>query len=132
MDHEDSIRRFRAELADAVSRGRQARNEAHEQAEGFHGEARELAREPAEKAAGQRQEQAREFRVRMGLAVEEFTPAEAAPEPAAGSSATGAENERTGEDGKDSVTNANNSPESQEQTPSDDSDPDFSQAQIMR
>ncbi|MGP4015355.1 hypothetical protein [Saccharopolyspora sp. 5N708] len=114
-DRADSIRRFRAALADAVGRSRRARGEAHQRAEDFQRHTKELAEnKPSEPAAESRQrEMAVAYRTRMGLEVEEFSAAEpnAVPDAARNESATG---------------------KSQEQTPSDGSDLDFSQARIMR
>jgi hypothetical protein len=108
-DREESVRRFRSALADAVGRGRRARAEAHQRAEDFRRRTTLLAQEgragdrrPAESAA---RGAALEHRVRTGLEVEEFA-AERKPAP--------------------------NAPNSPEQIPSDGSDLDFSQARIMR
>ncbi|MCI2417169.1 hypothetical protein MOQ72_07025 [Saccharopolyspora sp. K220] len=112
-DRADSVRRFRAALADAVSRSRRARGEAHHRAEDFQRHTKELAKsKPSESATNtQQREMAVAYRTRMGLAVEEFAAAEPNADPARPESSAG---------------------KSQEQTPSDGSDLDFSQARIMR
>jgi hypothetical protein len=114
-DRADSVRRFRAALADAVSRSRRARGEARHRNEDFQRHTKELAKNgPPEPATESLQrELAVAYRTRMGLEVEEFSAAEpnALPDAERNESAAG---------------------KSQEQTPSDGSDLDFSQARIMR
>ncbi|GAA0524937.1 hypothetical protein [Saccharopolyspora thermophila] len=110
-DPTESLRRFRSELANAVGRSRRARREALHRRE----DARKRPTKPGGEAssggqaAAEHRAAALAYRQRMGLEVPEF----AEPE---------------------SNAPAQNSaePKSQEQTPSDGSDLDFSQARIMR
>ncbi|MGI8308571.1 hypothetical protein [Saccharopolyspora sp. ASAGF58] len=115
-DPADSVRRFRAELADAVGRSRRARDEAHHRAEVFQRHTTELAKNAATGSSAAESVQravAIDYRTRVGLEVPEYSAIESnvRPDTAANESAAG---------------------KSQEQTPSDGSDLDFSQAQIMR
>ncbi|WP_433870268.1 hypothetical protein [Saccharopolyspora sp. CA-218241] len=105
MEREESIRRLRAALTDAVGRGRRARTDAHRHAEEFRQRTGELARE-APGGGGDHAAAAADYRRRAGLPVEEF------PEKVAETSEA--------------------TPESPEHTSSDGSDLDFSQARIMR
>jgi hypothetical protein len=111
-DPADAVLRFRAELADAVGRSQRARREAHHRAEDFQRHTRELAKSTARVADAETERRAAAiaYRTRMGLEVEEFEP-NVRPDTAPNESAAG---------------------KSQEQTPSDGSDLDFSQARIMR
>lgn len=111
-DPADAVLRFRAELADAVGRSQRARREAHHRAEDFQRHTRELAKSTARVADAETERRAAAiaYRARMGLEVEEFEP-NVRPDTAPNESAAG---------------------KSQEQTPSDGSDLDFSQARIMR
>ncbi|MER7386189.1 hypothetical protein ABT337_31310 [Saccharopolyspora hirsuta] len=106
----ESVRKFRAELAAAIGRGHRARAEAHRRAVDFQRGTRELAAQAGTTGEGEQREAALAHRNRMGLEVPE----------AANPSARDAE-EKAQPTGK-----------SQEQTPSDGSDLDFSRAQIMR
>ncbi|MEV0085684.1 hypothetical protein [Saccharopolyspora sp. NPDC050642] len=112
-DPADSVRRLRSELADAVGRGRRARGEANHRAQDFQRHTRELAGTKPAGAESGRRAAAIAYRARMGLEVEELAETESnvRPDTAENESATG---------------------KSQEQTPSDGSDLDFSQARIMR
>ncbi|MEV0705439.1 hypothetical protein AB0I53_47055 [Saccharopolyspora sp. NPDC050389] len=104
---------MRAELGDAVGRSRRARGEANHRAQDFQRHTKELAgSKPAGADSGQRAA-AIAYRTRMGLEVEEFTEIEPNVRP-------------------DTAENESAAGKSQEQTPSDGSDLDFSQARIMR
>lgn len=121
---EESALRYRSQLGSAVTRGRRARDEAHERSERFRSHTKELADQArrGERSDNQsptrteQRESAAEFRVRAGLPVEEF------PEPVSNREFDGNAEETSG------VT----TPKSQQQTPSDGSDEDFSQARILR
>lgn len=115
-DPADSVRKFRAELADAVGRSRRARGEAQHRAEDFQRHTRKLAKNAAAGSSAAESEQraaAIDYRTRVGLEVAEYSAIESnvPPDPAGNESTAG---------------------KSQEQTPSDGSDLDFSQARIMR
>ncbi|MER7014364.1 hypothetical protein ABT324_23310 [Saccharopolyspora sp. NPDC000359] len=110
MDAAESVREFRAELAAAVGRGHRARAEAHRRAVDFQRDTRERAAQAGATGGGEQREAALEHRTRMGLEV---------PEPVNPSA-------------RDAEEKAPGTGKSQEQTPSDGSDLDFSQAQIMR
>ncbi|MBB5154797.1 hypothetical protein [Saccharopolyspora phatthalungensis] len=114
-DPADSVRRFRAALADAVSRSGRARGEAHQRAEDFQRSTTELARSksPGSAVESSQRAAAAAYRIRMGLEIEEFSENEPNVRPATAPNGAA----------------AGNSPE---QTPSDGSDLDFSQARIMR
>ncbi|GAA2809197.1 hypothetical protein [Saccharopolyspora taberi] len=116
-ESDQSMARLRDALGAAVSRGRRAQAEAHENSEGFRRRSREIGDRirsgelKPEGTGSKRLQSAADYRDRVGLDVERF-PAE----------------ESDVDDGK----NVSESLESQEQTPSDGSDLDFSQAQILR
>lgn len=114
----ESVRKFRTELAAAVGRGHRARADAHRRAVDFQQGTRELADRAGTTGDSEQRAEALAHRNRMGLEVPEPT----AANPVAGST------EDTGE----AAQKAPKTGKSQEQTPSDGSDLDFSQAQIMR
>lgn len=124
-DVNESVRRFRGELDSAISRGRRARSEAHHHCEGFRERTRELGASSGQARAAGRdglegtRADAADFRMRTGLPVEDL----AVDESGADESAA-APNARTPERDPE--------PESQEQTPSDGSDLDFSQRRMLR
>ncbi|RKT85116.1 hypothetical protein SAMN05421805_108138 [Saccharopolyspora antimicrobica] len=114
----ESVRKFRTELAAAVGRGQRARTDAQRRTADFRRNTEELAERAGRTGDGEQRAEALAHRNRMGLEVPELT----GPIPAAGSTEdTGVADEKAAKAGK-----------SQEQTPSDGSDLDFSQAQIMR
>jgi hypothetical protein len=105
---EESVRRLRDELAAAVGRGRRARREAHSRVEDFQRHTTELAQSQQREAQpADRVVTATEFRARVGLPVETGTVAE-------------------------STFPADATEKSHQQTPSDGSDEDFSQARMLR
>ncbi|MDA3647312.1 hypothetical protein LZ318_35730 [Saccharopolyspora indica] len=110
----ESVRKFRTELAAAVGRGQRARADAHRRTADFRRDTEELAERAGRTGDGEQRAEALAHRNRMGLEVPELT----GPIPA---EETAVADEKTPKTGK-----------SQEQTPSDGSDLDFSQAQIMR
>lgn len=115
-DPADSVRKFRAELADAVGRSRRARDEAHHRADDFRRHTRELAKHAVTGSCAAESAQravAIDYRSRAGLEVPEFSAIESNVCP-------------------DTAANESTAGKSQEQTPSDGSDLDFSQARIMR
>ncbi|EQD84191.1 hypothetical protein A8924_7140 [Saccharopolyspora erythraea NRRL 2338] len=114
---DDSVRRLRDALGTAVSRGRRARSDVLERSETFRARTAELGDgvrrgELRAVAESERARAAAEFRHDAGLPAEDLRVV--------------AESDVDGSGG------AAKSPESQEQTPSDGSDLDFSQAQILR
>ncbi|MGW1676829.1 hypothetical protein [Saccharopolyspora sp. NPDC002376] len=111
----ESVRKFRTELAAAVGRGHRARAEAHHRAVDFQRSTEDLAEQRGATGDGDQRAAALEHRNRMGLAVPEL--AEANPR---------------AEGDSDDSEKSSTARKSQEQTPSDGSDLDFSQAQIMR
>ena len=140
-DLDDSIRRFRGQLDTAVTRSRRARSEAQHQCAEFRAHTGELATgqqdgtnvtKGADGDAERHYGDAADFRMRMGLpvpersiadsAVDDSSPEDSAPESGRAESGAG--------------TNAEppvhpDAEKSQEQTPSDGSDLDFSQRQMV-
>ena len=116
-ESDQSLSRLRDALGTAVSRGRRARAEAEENAERFRKRSRQLGEGircgelRPDGTGSERELSAADYRTRVGLDVERYVLEESSV---------------------DQSETARKSAESQEQTSSDGSDLDFSQAQMLR